>query len=630
MLELLRRKVRSPLIQAALVIIILVFILYFGSYGSGSGPEVVATVNDQPISVRDYQQTYDRLVTQYREQFGGNLPENLLKSLGLKEQALNQLIEQALVQQGAREMGLAVSEEELQEAIREMSVFQSNGVFDYTRYEQVMSASPLSIGDFEASVRSDLLMRKVMGLLSGFGRVSPQELKERFEYEYQKVKLEYAALPADKFEDQVEIAPEKLAAYFEENQTRYQTEPQIKVKYISFPVAPAETSDIPPEKIESYYQENLKQYTSPEKRHARHILIKTAESDTAEEIAEKRQQAEAILAKVRAGEEFSALAKQYSDDSSASQGGDLGFFTRGQMVAPFEEAAFSLAEGEISEVVKTRFGFHIIKVEEIQAAQTKPLAQVRDEIVTRLRQQEAKSLALEKANEAYEQIILAGSLEKYAEKTGKALKETGYFSRKSPPEALADNQEFLEAAFNLQKGELSSLISGAKGYAVIFVEDAKEPEIPALAAVQEAVAKDYVAERSLALAKEAAQQLLADLKAGAAFAEKVQELGLTLQETGFVSRRQPAAEGKLPPAVLQTGFGLSAAKPYPESVAESDRTFYVLRFQAKQAPSADLFAKNKEEIKNRLLQQDQMMLLAGWLDNLRREAEITRNERILL
>jgi peptidyl-prolyl cis-trans isomerase D len=630
MLELMRRKVRSPFIQAMLVIIILVFVFWGVGTNQGGSGDVAATVNDQTISVREFQQNYNQLANKYRDQFGGQVPPGLFEALGIKEMALEQLIEQRLVRQGAREMGLAVSADEVQQAIHEMEVFRTARGFDLDRYREVLTASRMPISDFEASIKEDLLTQKVLTLLNGFTRVSDLEVQERFLHEFEELKLEYLALPTHLFTDRVEINDERLTAYFEKNKTRYQTAPQLKVQYLSFPLAQgAGEAEITAEEIEAHYWQNIDQYRVKERRRARHILIQTSEADSAAELADKRQQAEEILARTRAGEDFAELAKKHSRDGSAASGGDLGFFERGQMVRPFEEAAFRLAAGEISGVVETSFGYHLIKMEQIEPAHTRSLEEAKAEIAFSLERLERGTAALGKANRAYEQIILSGSLKKYAEQAGVVLQETDYFTRQKPPAELAADRAYLEAAFNLRAGELSSLITGDQGYAIIFAEDVKEPEIPALAEVREEVQKNFIAESSSDLARATAQDILAAARQGADLASQARELGLSVQTTGFLTRRQPENPG-LPSAVLQEGLALSEARPYPAEVVESGRTFYVFRLKEKREPAVELLAAQEEELRQMLLLQNQQALLNGWLENLKQQAKITRNERLLM
>jgi peptidyl-prolyl cis-trans isomerase D len=631
MLEFMRNKAKSPFIQAIVVIIILVFVFWGVGTNQGGSGDVAATVNDQNISVREYQRGYDQLVNQYRDQFGGQLPPNLFEALGIREMALEQLIEEKLIRQGAREMGITVSEEEVRRTIYEMEVFRTAIGFDINRYREVLSASRMPAGDFEASIREDLLMRKVMSFLGDFGRVSEQEIQELFEYEFEAVNLEYLALAADDFQGKVPLDEEQLGAYFEKNKDRYQTPPLVKVQYVSFPlVLAAGDIEVSAEEIETYYHQNIDQFKMKESRRARHILINTAAGESAEEVARKRQQLEELLAKVKNGEDFSALARKHSEDGSAAGGGDLGFFERGQMVQSFEEAAFRLAAGETSGVIETPFGLHLIKLEEIKPASTKSLEEMQESIAATLHQEKVGTAAFRKASQGYEQIILSGSLQKYAEQQESvSLRETEYFARQAPPEEFAANPSFLQAAFNLRAGELSSLITGEQSYAIIFVEDVKAPEIPALAEVREEVQADFLTERGRTLAQETARAILADAQQGAGLADKARELGLEIQETGFLSRRQ-LGDTSLPERVTQEGLTLGEARPYPEDVVESGRTFYILRFKEKRAPAASLYTANKEELRQELLQQNQLALLSGWLENLKQQAKITRNERLFL
>lgn len=629
MLEFLRRQVKSPYLQATVIIIVIVFIFWGTQFGNSGSASAIATVNGQDIPVQAYQKTYDQLLDQYRQRFGGRLPPQLLKSLNIKARALNQLIEEELVRQGARKMGLTVSDAEVRQTIQKMPVFHAGSGFNLRRYRRILHANEMSVEEFEAGVRSDLLRRKVLTLLGEFARVSPQEVKERFAYDYGEINLQYAALPAEAFTGKVKVTQKELASFFKANQDNYRTAPQVKVKYVSFPFAAQAAPKVSEAAIKAYYQRNIDQYQKPEQRRVRHILIKTSPNDSAQVLARKRQKIEKILALARKGESFAKLAKKYSQDPSAANGGDLGFFTRKQMVAPFAEAAFSLSKkGQISDVVRTRFGFHLIKLEAIRPARTTPLAKVKESIAAKLQAREAKKLALQKANKAYEQIILAGSLVKYAKRHDVALKETGFFSKQAPPAEFASNNPFLQAAFKLGVGELSSLVTGQNACAILYVAGRKKPAVPPLAQVEKRVRQDFIAQRAEALARETADKLLAQVKAGADLKAKAEGLGLKVAKTGFFSRQQPAGAG-LPAQVLQQGLALNGAHPCPNEVMTSGSTYYVLRFEGHRKPSEKLFAAKKAELKKRLEQQDRMALLASWLNNLKAKAKITSNEQLL-
>ena len=198
-----------------------------------------------------------------------------------------------------------------------------------------------------------------------------------------------------------------------------------------FPSTQRKKPAVSDEEVEAYYRQTFNRYSSPEQRSARHILFKTAEGESEEMLSEKYQRTEEVLDMARSGEDFAELAKQFSEGPTGPKGGDLGTFSRGRMVKPFEDAVFALSEGEISDVVETQFGFHIIKLEKIEPARIKSLDEVKGSIIATLQKQKSNDLAFTNATESYEQIILAGSLGKFSENSGAKITQTEFFQRKS-------------------------------------------------------------------------------------------------------------------------------------------------------------------------------------------------------
>ncbi len=648
MLSLLRRKAQSPIIQGTVVIIALVFIFWgVGTSQKGGGVNAVITVNDEPVGFQEYQQTYDRNVSRIRDQLGGNIPKGLLDSLNIKAQVLDQLIQKKLLKQGAEEMGILVSAEEIKTAIEEMEAFRTNGVFDLQQYETLLSASRMTPTIFEDSMRSDLVTSKVMESLGRFTKIGDNELKEHFLYENETIKLEYVSLVADDFIEKVEVDDEDLKVFFEENKQNYTSDPQVQLNYLSFSKAveseQVEISyEISDEELEEYYQRNINRYTAQEQRSARHILFKTSEEDSQETREEKFIQAEKVLEQARAGENFNDLAMQFSEGPSASKGGDLGLFGRGKMVKPFEDEAFRLEEGEISEIVETTFGYHIIKVEKIVPAGTKPLDEVKESIKTALEIEKVKNQSFAKANKAYEDIIFAGSLAKYAENNDVEILETDFFERKAPPageegsgSSILSNPVFLNAAFALKKGELSSLVDLGQAYAVIYVKDIKDPEVKPLEEVKEQVVNDYKEEQGLVLAREAAENLLSTLREGSADQEnwqkEVQKLGLESSETDFVTRSgiTGGSGQQLPFSAIEKGFRLSTVQQYPEEIETSGNIFFVYRFKEKKESETEIFEEKQGEYKDQLFELRKQELLTAWLEHRKSKAEIVTNEQLL-
>jgi len=635
MLDLLRKRAQSPLIQGTILIIALVFIFWgVGSSYRGTRNSV-AQVNDEAITYEEFQKTYDRLASQYRDQFGGNLPKGLLESLDLQGQALEQLIQRTLLRQGASEMGIMVSDLEVQQAVEKMEAFRTNGIFNVEQYKNILSSSGMTPTSFEDTMRTDLLAGKVLEHLSRFAKLTPLEVKDQFDFDNEEIKIQYVSLSGVDFRDKVTTDEEQLRTYYEEHQENYMTEPQVKLHFLVFPYAAAEKTVISADELESFYRQNFNRYSIPEQRRARHILIKTSEEDSADTLAEKRKRAELVLELSRSGEDFAELAKQFSEGPTGPKGGDLGSFSRGRMVKPFEDAAFSLNEGEISDIVETQFGFHIIKLEKIEPAYTKTLDEVKDEIEAGLQAQKSRETAFTQATEAYENIIVAGSMDKFSQGSDVAVEQTEFFSKKHPEKSgtnvpMAGDASFLNAAFSLNKGELSSLIETPQGYAIIFAADKKEPETALFEDVAEQVREDYISAKAEEMAEETAAAMLSTLKQedSGDLAAEATKLSLTPETSDFITRNA-AAGSSLPQQIVNMAFELSEDKPYPEEVVAADSKFYVFRVMDKQVPSPELFSTKGNAFKAGLLERKKSALLASWLENVRDKAEIEINQQFL-
>jgi peptidyl-prolyl cis-trans isomerase D len=602
-----------------------VFIFWGVGSQQGSGVNAAAKVNNEPISYVEFQRSYDKRINQLREQLGGNIPDGLLETMGVKEQVLNEMIQRILITQGAEEAGLMVSDGEVRAKIQAMEAFKNEGVFDVGWYKQILAGNRMSTSEFEMSMKSDLLTAKVIDHLRRFGGVADSELVERFNYDYLQKKFSYVAFAPADFEKKVEIADGALAAFFAENMDNYRGESQIKLKYVRFSFAGNAKVDIPEDSVLSYYEQHKDEYVVPEQRQARHILVMIDEGDDETAIAEKRVKAEGLLKQARAGEDFGGLARKNSDDKgSMTRGGDLGFFGRGQMVKPFEDGVFGMEEGALT-LVRSDFGFHVIRLEKIRPLRLKTVAEVRDSIIAKIRVDEGKNLAFKQANAAYEQIILAGSLDKYGESGGE-LQETGYFTRNDMVEPLQSDSKLQSVAFGLKQGELSSLIEGSDSYAVLYAQEIKEPEVPELAKVKARVTADFVQQRARELAEEAAEALRSALQEGASIEAEAAKLNLQVAESPFIS--QVDRDGSsLPPALLEAGLGLTAAVPYHDKVVTSGQTLYVAAFKAAQKAADEKFVEKKDEIRQDLTEENRIANLDAWLAFLRNRAEVEIDKR---
>lgn len=631
MMEFLRRKAQSPYIQATVVIIAIVFVFWGVGAGRKGTRDAVATINKENIPYEQFQKAYNQTINQFREQFAGKISEDMIKTLGIRERVLNQLIDKILLAQGGREMGLLVTNDEVKRTIEGMEVFKKNGVFDPAWYKQLLANSRTGgIPVFEAGVKEDLFFKKVVDHISRFSWVAPGEVDDRLKQNNEEIKLAYASFSAEESRNTITPKDDDLTAFFEKNADRYKTQPQIKLAFLAFPFSADATAEEPSEQeIQEQYQQNPDLYTIPEKRQVRHILFKKPQAETQEQLAKQREQAEKVLAAARQGDDFAELARKHSQDSSAPKGGDLGFISKGQMVPQFENAAFALAEGEVSELVQTQFGLHIIKAEKIQAARPKSLEEAKPEIKLAVRKKKEHALTFKKASKAYEEIILAGSLDKYAQAQALSVTKTDFFSHRSPAKGIPAGPAFLEAAFALKKGELSSLIETPEGWVVAYAEDTKAPEVPSLESVNDRVKNDYLTETAVELAKKTAEGMLAAVKNGGDFLEEASKTKVGVKESAFLRRSMPPAANTLPKEIVDRAFALSQASPYPQEIGSSGNVFYVFKLLERRAPDASTLDPQREALISELKEEKRNEILASWLANLKAKAKITTNQDLL-
>lgn len=625
MLDILRKNAQSVVVQAIVVIIAVVFIFWGVGTNMQDNPNALAVVNGKDISYRDFQQSYERAVERYKQQFGGQLPQGFLESIGLKEQVLDQLIQSELLRQGAEKVGIQISKEAIQRKIQEMEVFAKDGRFDLASYKTVLEQNRLSPTSFEGGIRNDLLTSRMLDALESFSVVSPQEIRHWVDYIEQEINLAYAALNSEDYVVQVKVVDDALAAWFANAKQKYKTAPQHKLHYLSFSfdddLKDVQVND---EAVRTYYREHAETYATPEKRRARHILFKVGAEDSQESKQAIRAEAEKVLAQAQKGADFSLLASKYSDDATKTKGGDLGFFERGQMVPAFEESVFALKKGEVSGVVETPFGYHIVKLEEISPAKTQSLEDASASIRTILGRQGVKALTFKKASAAYEDIIRAGSLAKYSSVQGAyPVRQTDFFPQDAPPkEGMIGDAALLKAAFSLRKGELSSVVETASGYAILFVDDVKESVVPELDAVRERAIADYKKEKSVELAKAAAEELLKKAKEQQAWPSELQR-----KETGYIKRSGPA--GQIPEELRQDAFARLGKDIFPEKTITAGTSFYLYQIVDVRQHPGEMESGKQRTLEQQLLAAEKNMLMADWLGQLRKEAKISTNARML-
>ncbi len=622
MLYLMRKHAGSWMVKILLGAIVVVFVFWgVGSYTQQQAG-ILATVNGDVISWEDHRGETNRLLEQVRQNFGAGMSDELLKALQLERQALNQLIDRLLLRQAAARLKLQVSDEELSRSVRGIAAFQSAGDFDARRYQQMLSLNRLTPESFEAMQREALLMGKIQGIITGSVKVSDREIEEWYAWNNAQVRIDQVRIPAQAIQ-QVSVSPEETAQYFERHAETYRTEPEVKVRYVRFAAASSlERVAVTDAELREEYDANPDRFVVPKTVEARHILIRTAADASAEAVAAAREKIAGILAQARAGKDFAELAKQYSEDEgSRDEGGFLGAFRKEAVVAPFAEAAFALAPGEIGEPVQTQFGWHLIKVENVNEGRTRSFDEAKADIASRLKSERARSLAYDEAEALFDAAAATGDLGAAAASRGLEALSTEFFNRQGPIPGIERGTEFAQAAFQLSAGDVSDILDLGGDFVVLQVIDQRPAHLPELAAVEARVKQDLIRQKQTEQAGQDARALLSDLKAGVAIEQAAKKIKASVQRTEFF-KRSGSPEAGVDPEVARAAFELSEREPLPAEPVKTSDGYAVIRFSERKPALAEGLEAEREQIRSRLLQQKKSAAWSAWLEQLRKASVI--------
>ena len=630
MLSIMRKQAGSWIIKIILFAIVVVFI--FWGVGSFQAREAnkVAEVNGEIVTYEAYRDSYNRLREQYRRAYGNALDEAALKSLRLNEQALDQIVNRVLMLQEAQRLDLQMSEKALDEAIFQIPAFQNNGVFDKERAKLVLGQNNISTADFRRSYHDDMILDKLRALVLGGINTTEAEAHEWYDWYGAQVDLEYLLFPTNRYQD-ISLSEEEIAEYFKANEKRYLTEPKAKVNYLFFdPDAYKAQVNISKEQISEYYASHLAEFKTEKTVEARHILLKLDEKSDQKLVDDRKQEAEKIYKLAKGGKDFAELAKQYSEDSSKDQGGYLGTFNKESMVAPFAEKAFSMKAGEISEPIRSEFGWHIIKVEKVNEAQTTSLEAASDKIKQKLVEEKARELALKKAEAIYDTLFDGEDISKAAQAHQMALQSTDYFSAKGFKDTkIGDPQKFADVAFRLGKMAISEVLDLQNGYYLLQVVDRQEAAVPPLEAVKESVRADLTQQRRGERAKADAETCLSEIKKGKSFADAGAQFNLQPMLTGFFKRGGAIPKIGYDPQISAAAFELKTEKALAEKTFEGTEGWYLIQLKERKPPVAEDFAKEKETIVSRLTEQKKQSAFGQWLADLKSRGKVDINYKLI-
>jgi len=615
----------------SLAVVILAFIiLYIPSFMKqdvAGNNDVVASVEGREITVGRFRQAYQRQMQAYRAQFGGNVDEKMLKQLGIDQRIVQQMLEEEAGLAEAAHLGITATDEEVTTRIGSMPGLTENGQFiGEQRYRQLlqMQNPPMTPHEFEDQIRRGATLEKLHAALTNWITVSDKELEDEYKRRNEKVKLAVVSFPADKFRAGVEATDAELNAYFEAHKNELKIPEKRKVKYALVDMqAIRNRTQVSAEDIQRYYDDNKEQYSTPEQVRASHILLKTEGKDE----AAVKKQAEDLLAKVKAGADFAKLATEYSeDDSSKVKGGDLDFFGKGRMVPEFDKAAFSMKPGEISDLVKSQFGYHIIKVTDKKAATTKPLDEVRAQIEDQIKWDRAQTEAQRIADEVAKNLKKPADIDTFAKGRGLTVGESALFSKDEPIAGLGMAPAVAERAFELKEGDVSEAIRTPQGFAFITVTGRQDAYVPKLEEVKAKVRDEVVKKKATDVARQKAASIGAQMKTGD-FNAAAKAAGLEVKTTEFIARGAPIGDVGVSPAVDTVAFAMQ-----PGAVSDpivTDNGTVIVKMLERQDPPASDVATGKTTLKTELVNERPSRFYASYMAKARERMKVNINRELI-
>ena len=594
----------------------------------GPGQGVLANVAGEPVTTLEVQREARQML---RQQFprGGEQAAMLLPYFS--ERAAQNLISRKVLVAEAERLGLRATDEEVRDELQHgryaPTFFPGGNFVGQQQYESILQNADLSVPVFEQNVKYDILLDKLRDLATGGVLVPEAEVRKEFEKQNSKVKFDYAVLRKDDLLKQIHPSETELKAFYERNKATYNNSipEKRKVRYVVLETAKimAETS-VSPQDLQGYYDQHREDYRVPEQVSVSHILIKTplpgpdGKVDP-KGVEEARKKAEDILKQLKAGGNFAELAKKYSEDpGSGKNGGSLGFIGRGRTVPEFEKAAFSLPKGSTSDLVQSSYGFHIIRVDDKQAAHVKTLEEVKDQIEGSIREQKAAQAVSNQVNALLGQARAAG-LDKAAAAKGLNVINTDFVSRADNLPGIGNSVEFMSTVFGQAEKSPPEQVALPQGYAVFEVLAVKPPATPTFEDIRSRVETEFQNERVAALLSQKTQELADRAKAEHDLKKAAKEAGATLKTSDFV---QP--DGQVPDIGSMAGSAAVAFTLKPGEISgpiSNGNTGVVLSILDRQEPSPQDFAAKQDQLRDSLRQARQMEMFNLFVANLRTQME---------
>jgi peptidyl-prolyl cis-trans isomerase D len=589
----------------------------------GLAQGVVAQVAGQDITVDDVNRALDQMIKSQFPQAGAQA--NMLRPY-LSKRAVDQLIGEKVLLAEAHRLGLRATDEEVSDDLqhgRYAAYFFPDGKFiGQSEYEAKLNNAGLTIQTFESAVKEELAVDKLRDLISGSATVSDLDVRREFEQRNIKVKFDYAVLTREDVLKTIHPSDAELKAFYEHNKAGYNNAipEKRKVQYALIDAAKVQAqTQVTHDELQAYYNQHRDDYRIPEQVNIRHILIKTPVPGADGKVDPKaieaaRTKAEEVLKQLKAGAKFEDLAKKYSEDTSASNGGSLGWIGQGRTLPEFDKAAFSLPKGGTSDLVQTSAGFHIIHVDDKQAGGMKSLDEATAQIVPIVKQQDTAK-AIESLSRDLLNAARANGLEKAAAVKGLQVVTTDFISRTDSLPGIGNAPQFADAVFAAAEKSPPDQVELPQATAIFQVLAVKPPATPTFDEIRSRVESEFKNERASTLLSQKTQELSDRAKASHDLKKAAKEAGATVKTSDFV-----AQDGQVPDIGAMTGSASVAFTMKPGEISAplaGGGNGVVLSVLEVQQPTAEDFAAKHDEIRDTLRSNKQNEMFVVFLSNLR-------------
>jgi len=623
------RKSVKPFIWILIVALVISIGFTYG-YGRLSQKKIepIAKVNEVPISYTEFAQAYTNVQKNY-EQNGQKISPQMDEYL--KKMVLNQLIINELLWQETKRAKIKVNEKEVKEMIK--NIMLNLGLPSREAFLRFLSYQHISYPQLEEEIKKEIAINKLKEGVQNSIEITDKEIEDRWLKENERVKVEYLLISPGKYEKDVKIEPKEIEDYYKEFKQDFTVPEKVKVDYIL--LKPEEFKNkvvLTEQMLKDYYEEHLASYRVPEKRRVSHILIRFPSSEMSEEEKkEAKKKIEEVQKKLKEGESFADLCKKYSEDTSTrDKGGDLGFFTEQELASSsFIKSVFSLKKvGDISDIVETPLGYHLIKLTEIKLAYTRSFEEVKKQIKEELIREKSWDLAKREGEEIKKEINSHYiSFEEYAKKHPEVSKTTPFFARDDKIEGLGGDTNFNQTAFSLKEGEVSSLLKLSSGYSLVKLKGREPSHIPPLKEVKKKIEEKLTKEKAETLAEEKAKEIRKKIKEDTNLSSLAKKIDMEYKDLGYL-RRSDWIEGMYQEnkeKFIRIAFSLKK-----NDVSEPlflTNGYYLIKLLNRDS-SLKEFSEQKEKLTDEMLSQKRAEIFNAWVENLREKAKIINNSSL--